>query len=68
LTKDQIDILNNLADVIDQACCRDGVIDSCALGAYADAMRLLAENGIIVITHDKGRRVIGYWADKEKNW
>lgn len=50
-----------LAYCVVQACDFDedtGLIDSCSLSAYADAMRLLARRGRLTITTDVGRRVL----------
>lgn len=51
-------LLEVLEDVIWQACYADDHFDSMALTAYADAIRLLAAYGRVVITKDVGRRVI----------
>ena len=57
-----LDLLDMLADVIGQACYRDGgLLDSMAISAYADALRLLAEYGRVEIIKDVGRRVIARW-------
>lgn len=50
--------------VIAQACERDGVIDSSALGYYADAMHWLADRGRIAVSYDAGRRVVGRWVER----
>jgi hypothetical protein len=56
------DLLEALADVTNQACTMpSGELDSVALSAYASAMRTLAEHGVIEITSEVGRRVIGKW-------
>ena len=58
-----------LMDVIQQACWRDDVtppsLDSMALSANADAMRLLARRGRLVIEKEYGRRVIGKWKEAD---
>lgn len=51
-------LLDALDDVINQACCEGDLVDSMALSAYADAMRLLEEYGRLEIRTDRGRRVI----------
>ena len=59
------DLLVILADVVNQGCHVDaGVVDSMALSAYADAMRVLADYGVLIIDHEAGRRVIGHWAEQ----
>lgn len=57
------ELLDTLVNVLDQACStpRDEVIDSMALSAYADGLRLLARYGRFTITDQAGRRVIGTW-------
>lgn len=58
-TEAEKQLLDALEDVINQACTdSDGELDSMALTAYADAMRLLADYGRIEVTADRGRRVI----------
>lgn len=53
-----------LMDVLSQACSRDyGAIDSCALTAYAAALRLLARRGRFKIEKEVGRRIIGTWIE-----
>lgn len=54
-------ILDTLADVIGQACSCDGELDSMALSAYADGLRLLAKYGRVKIVSEYGRRVIAEW-------
>ena len=65
---DHDELLDVLADVINQACgpvyvdaTDSGELDSMALSAYADGMRLLAKHGRFQILHEAGRRVIGQW-------
>ncbi len=41
-------------------------LDSMALTSYADAMRLLAKHGRLIIKKEVGRRVIGEWVKKER--
>jgi len=54
--------LDVLSDVLFQACrLPDGTVDSSALGAYADGLRLLAKHERFSITHEAGRRVIGFF-------
>jgi hypothetical protein len=53
-----------LMEAVQQACYhKDGEVDSMALSAYADALRLLATAGLFTITHEVGRRVIGRWTE-----
>jgi len=48
-----------LLDVLNQACgSDDGRLNSMALSAYADALRLLAEYGLVTIEDERGRCVI----------
>lgn len=51
-------LLDMLENVIRQACQSDGRIDSMSISIYAEAIRLLAAHGRLMITHDVGRRVI----------
>lgn len=52
-------------DAVNQACAdKDGLIDSMALSAYADVLRLFAEMGMFTIEREHGRRVIGRWATR----
>lgn len=39
----------------------DGLVDSCAISTYADALRWCAAQGLFEITESAGRRVIGRW-------
>lgn len=75
------ELLETLADVINQACSNprtrwfdangalvegpEEELDSMALSAYADAMRLLADHGRLVIIDQAGRRVIAKWVRDE---
>lgn len=62
--------LDALEDVIQQASYsprKGGVYDSLALSAYADAIRLLAKHGRLVIIADRGRRVIAVRPTKESD-
>lgn len=54
------ELLDALEDVLFQACwdSLEEVLDSMALTAYANGMRLLAEYGRIEIVNEYGRRVI----------
>jgi len=58
-------LLDILADVINQACCHEGGLDSMALSAYADGIRLLAEYGRVRIIEEYGRRVIAEWVAED---
>lgn len=53
-------VVEILEDVAHQACFVDdrGDYDSIAISSYADALRFLAEIGVLEITTDEGRRVI----------
>lgn len=56
-----------LIDMVAQACTvENGKLDSMALSAYADTMRLLATLGRLKIESEYGHRVIGTWITKEK--
>jgi len=63
------DVIEALIDMVQQHCLiqdhKHGedvdVLDSMALSANADAMRLLARLGKLVIKNEYGRRVIGHW-------
>ena len=49
-----------LLDVVHQACggSSDGRLNSMAIRAYADALRLLADCGLVTIEDERGRCVI----------
>jgi len=55
------EMVDLIRDAVAQACDNSGVLDSMAISTWADAMRLLARHGRLVIDDDKGRRVIGRW-------
>jgi hypothetical protein len=60
------DATDMIEDLVLQSChaySEDGhmVHDSMAITAYAEAMRFLAKVGRFTITHEKYRRVIGYF-------
>ena len=62
LTRERADVLEALVDTIGQACTfKDGKLDSQGLHAFADAIRLLAAHGHVVIEREHGRRVIAHW-------
>ena len=67
LDKDLTEALDTLGSVIHQACWEDhdGVLDSMAISAYADGMRLLAAHKRLVIEEEAGRRVIAHWPPEE---
>ena len=54
-------------DTVHQACytSADDKVDSMAISAYANALRVLAERGKFVIEQEHGRRVIGRWKEDE---
>lgn len=63
-------LLEHLIDVVNQACGtvtydRETILDSMAISAYADAMRVLAKYERLTIDEEYGRRVIGHWTDQE---
>lgn len=66
------EILEALEGMVQQHCSGSealgtaGSLDSFALSANADAMRLLAKLGRLVITEQYGRRVIGAWVKEEE--
>lgn len=58
------ELLDTISDTLAQACGqRDGTLDSLALTAYADAMKLLARYGRLTIDAESGRRVIARFAN-----
>jgi hypothetical protein len=60
------ELLDTIEDLVQQATYgEDGVLDSMALSAYADGMRLLASYGRLRIKEEEGRRVIGEWVPTE---
>jgi len=64
------ELLDTLADVIQQACSGPGdrwqSLDSMALSAYADGIRLLAEHGRVEVIDEAGRRVIAKWVRSDE--
>ena len=59
------EVLDALADVLAQACgVSDGRLDSMALRAYAEGIRLLSRHGRVVIETEVGRRVIGRFVEQ----
>ena len=66
------ELTDSLIDHIAQSCTthntEDGstYLDSSAISANADAMRLAARLGKIVIEDEAGRRVIGRWVEAKK--
>jgi hypothetical protein len=59
LTAARDELLAVLADVLGQACQDDlGQLDSRALSAYAEGLRLLATHSVVEIEREHGRRVI----------
>lgn len=60
------ELLEALEDMVNQHCTVNtdvgpSYLDSMALSANADAMRLLAKHNRIVIKNEYGRRVIANW-------
>lgn len=61
--KENKELKEHLIDITNQSCLgQDGKLDSMALSTNADAMRLLAKYGEIIIEKEYGRRVIGHWS------
>ena len=60
-----VEIWEALEDVVNQAGGGPALLDSMALSAYADAMRLLAAHDRLVIDEEHGRRVIAHWPNKK---
>ena len=58
LRADNAELVESLHCAIAQACGGDGNFDSMGISDYADAIRLLASRGRMVIFSDVGRRVI----------
>jgi hypothetical protein len=55
--------LEVLEDMVIQFCSDEGgKLDSRAIAACAEALRLLARYDVVVIEHEAGRRVIARWA------
>lgn len=57
---ERIELLDAVEDAVLQSCATEleGVFDSMAISSLADAMRLLAKHGRLVIETEVGRRVI----------
>lgn len=53
--------LDALTEVLEQSCGFEDGVDSAALSAYANGLRLLAKHKRFVIETEVGRRIIGYW-------
>lgn len=57
--------LELICDLVAQGCtCTENgktILDSMAISTYADALRYLAEKGIVKIIDEHGRRVIAEW-------
>jgi hypothetical protein len=57
-------LIDIIEDLVKQACWlpaeldRPAMLDSMALSTYANAIRFLANEGRVTITHEYGRRVI----------
>ncbi len=63
----EVDIVELNQEIVSQNCtCQDGTLDSMAISTNAQAMRFLAEKGLLVIEKEFGRRVIGKWIAKVK--
>ena len=60
-TENEMELLEALEEMVEQACGMDDSIDSMAITAYAGGMRLLAEYGRLKIIGESGRRVVGEW-------
>ncbi len=57
------DIIELNREIVSQNCtCSDG-LDGMAISTNAEAMRFLADKGIITIEKEYGRRVIGKWTE-----
>lgn len=66
-TRDQMNALDALQEMVAQHCAQpDGTLDSMALSANTDAMRILEQYGKLIITSALGRRVIGRWNDQHE--
>jgi len=64
------ELVEVLAGVLAQACHTDGddpALDSCALSAYRDGLKLLAELGKVTIVREHGRRVLANWVKDGAN-
>ena len=60
------DLLEALIDMVAQHCAAaDGSLDSRASSTNAFAMRVLAQEGKVIIEDDYGRRVIARWVARE---
>lgn len=65
--EDVSECLDLLMEMVAQHCnCEDG-LDSMSLSANAGAMRFLARFGLLTISCDGGRRVLGKLVDEEPN-
>jgi hypothetical protein len=67
MTKTEEELLEALEDMVNQHCTTTNTkgeiphLDSMALSANADAMRILAKHNKIVIESQYGRRIIARW-------
>jgi hypothetical protein len=58
------ELLDTLADVLGQACGQpDGRLDSLALTAYAEGIRLLHRYQRVVIEEERGRQVVARFVE-----
>lgn len=58
------DLIEALLDCVNQSCRQsDGTLDSMCISAYADALRILALLGEVVIVAEHGRRVIAKYPE-----
>lgn len=61
------DLIDALLDCVNQSCRQpDGTLDSMALTAYADALRVLAALGEVTIVAEHGRRVIAKFPESRR--
>lgn len=61
---DEQEVIFALMEMVGQHCTvnnSDTQLDSMCLSANANAMQVLAQRGLITITHERGRRIIGKW-------
>lgn len=59
------ELLDLIHDLVEQSCWQEGTrqYDSIAVGAYADALRVLEDHGRVRVVQEVGRRVIAEKAE-----
>ncbi len=67
MTAAELELEDALVDVVNQSCWQDEHLDSMCTSAYADAMRLLARRGRLIIEREYGRGVRAHWKEAARD-